>query len=130
MNTRSLVILAMLMVPLVGCRTTVLKNPDPISIESAGMDHTRSVIKRALARRGWIVTHEQPGQVDARLNVRYHVARIRITYTADEVQIAYVDSENLRYHHLASGKEIIHKNYIGWINNLEREIAAASYESP
>jgi hypothetical protein len=130
MKARVLVIVVMLLAPVVGCRTAVLRNPDPISIESSSQDQTRAIIKRSLARRGWVVTNEQPGQIDARLNVRAHVARISITYTADEVRIAYVDSENLKYHRRASGEEVIHKNYLGWINYLEREIAAASYESP
>ncbi len=106
----------------VHARTAVLRDPDPVAIP-AGIDQAELVkdIKRALVGRGWAVTAEQPGQIDSTLNLRDHVARIRVTYDAAQVRFAYVDSANLDYKE-KRGKRFIHGNYLGWIGYLVSDL--------
>jgi hypothetical protein len=102
----------------VQARSGELLDPDPVAIP-AGVDEAEVVkdIKRALIGRGWAVSNEEPGQIDSTLNLREHVARIRVTYDARQVRFAYVDSSNLDYKE-RSGKRYIHRNYLGWIGYL------------
>ncbi|ALN93981.1 MULTISPECIES: hypothetical protein [Lysobacter] len=107
----------------VQARSAPLVDPDPVAIP-AGMDSAKVVkdIKRALLGRGWAVTGEQPGQIDSTLNLRTHVARIRVTYTDKQVRFAYVDSTDLDYK-LKGGKPYIHKNYLGWMAYLTSDLS-------
>lgn len=104
-------------------RKAELRDPDPVAIPSGvGQDKVVKDIKRALVGRGWAVTSEQPGQIDSTLNLREHVARIRVTYDAQQVRFAYVDSVNLDYKE-RKGKRFIHRNYLGWVGYLVRDLA-------
>lgn len=107
----------------VQARSAPLIDPDPIAIP-AGTDPAKVAkdIKRALMGRGWSITNEQPGQIDSTLNLRAHVARIRVSYDAKHVRFAYVDSNNLDYK-LKGGKPYIHKNYLGWIGYLTTDLS-------
>ena len=100
-----------------------LVDPAPVAVP-AGLEGERVVkdIKRALAGRGWEVTGEQPGQIDARLHLRDHVAVIKVTYDASDVRFAYVDSTNLDYKE-KRGQRYIHGNYLGWIQYLRTDLA-------
>jgi hypothetical protein len=75
-------------------------------------------IRRAAGGLGWQTDLVRPGVMRATLNLRSHVAVVEITYSADAFAIRYLDSRNLQY----DGSSI-HKNYNGWIQNLERAIA-------
>lgn len=99
-----------------------LVDPAPVTIPAglSGEQVTKD-IKRALAGRGWEVTAEQPGRIDARLHLRDHVAVIRVTYDATSVQFAYVDSTNLDFKE-KRGQRYIHGNYLGWINYLRTDL--------
>jgi hypothetical protein len=57
----------------------------------------------------------------ATLALRTHVAVTEITYNEQNFSIIYADSTNLGY----NGSSI-HKNYNGWIENLERAIIRQS----
>jgi hypothetical protein len=74
-------------------------------------------IREAGRKLGWAMTEEGPGQMRAKLAVRSHTATVRINYTPSAYAIAYVDSTNLD----ASGTQI-HKNYNGWVKDLEEAI--------
>ena len=74
-------------------------------------------IREAGRKLGWAMTEEGPGQMRAKLAVRGHTATVRINYTPSAYAIAYVDSTNLD----ASGTQI-HKNYNGWVKDLEGAI--------
>jgi hypothetical protein len=54
----------------------------------------------------------------ATLNLRSHVAVTEIAYDETRFTIRYADSRNLGYDGTS-----IHKNYNGWIQNLERAIS-------
>lgn len=107
----------------VQARSAPLVDPDPVAIPAnLGADKVAKDIKRTLAGRGWSVTAEQPGQIDSTLNLRTHVARIRISYDAKQVRFAYVDSSDLDYK-LKNGKPYIHRNYLGWIAYLVSDLS-------
>jgi len=106
----------------VHARTAPLVDPDPVSIPS-GLSDEQIVkdIKRALIGRGWSITTEQPGEIQSTLHLRDHVARIKVTYDAKQVRLAYMDSSNLDYK-LKRGQPVIHGNYLGWIGFLVNDL--------
>ena len=53
------------------------------------------------------------------MRLRTHVAIVDVTYDTSTYSIQYVDSTNLNYN---ESKGTIHKNYNGWIQNLENAI--------
>lgn len=89
----------------------------------AGHDAARigQAVKAALANRGWQVTGEAPGRIDAHLQVREHAATIRIDYDPAEVSFAYVDSANLDLL-VEDGATYLHRNYYNWIRYLGADI--------
>lgn len=100
-----------------------LRDPSPILLP-AGVDERAVVqaIKRALAGRDWQVLNDQPGRIDADINVRNkHNARIRIDYNAQDITIRYVSSINLDYSE-QTGTPMIHRNYPRWITFLREDI--------
>ncbi|MBS0571084.1 MAG: hypothetical protein JSS28_10775 [Proteobacteria bacterium] len=103
-------------------RQAPLVDPPPIAITAKiSPDNVVKAIKMALVHRGWAVTAVKPGEVDSTLNLRDHTARIAITYDARKIQITYVGSTNLKYE-VKKGTPYIHKNYLGWIENLVTDI--------
>ncbi|WP_331344367.1 hypothetical protein [Cellvibrio sp. UBA7661] len=101
----------------------LLVNPDPIAVP-AGITEVQitSDIKRALVSRGWVVSGESKGKIDATLNIRSHSARIAIYHDLKQVRIEYVSSENLKYKE-KDGKRYIHRNYLSWVNNVAGDIS-------
>lgn len=82
-------------------------------------DQVKSAIIRAGAALGWQMKEDAPGKVTATLLVRKHTAEIEITYSPTSYAITYKASTNLNE---SDGQ--IHKNYNGWIQNLNRGITA------
>lgn len=71
-----------------------------------------------LKKRGWSVTRNDPGLVQAEIEVRKtFFAAVDIPYSASGYQIRYRDSHELGYH---DGK--IHRNYNRWVHALDRNI--------
>lgn len=106
---------------LMAARQAPLINPDPIAVPSkVKQEQVARAIKTALVKRTWTVTGEKPGQIQASLSVRDHIARIRIDYDKT-IRITYVNSQNLAFEE-KKGQTYIHKNYLGWINNLVSDI--------
>ena len=87
----------------------------PAKVASA--TQVRDAIMRAGKSLGWQMTEANPGLINGRLNLRKHTAVIDVRYSAKTYSILYKDSSNLDYH---NGQ--IHKNYHGWIENLDRSI--------
>jgi uncharacterized lipoprotein YajG len=79
----------------------------------------RSAIVRAGTGLGWIVKDAGPGKLNATLILRTHTAEVEIPYSTSSYSITYKSSVNLQE---ANGK--IHRNYNGWIQNLNRGINA------
>lgn len=117
-----LLLLLPVLLLLMAFRQAPLVNPAPIPL---GANVTPSAvvksIKLALLKRGWVATAVKPGEVDATLHLRDHVAKIEIDYDSKAIQIKYVDSVNLKYE-VKHGTTYIHKNYLSWINNLVLDI--------
>lgn len=59
----------------------------------------------------------EPGYIVGTLKLRSHVAVVDIRHTTKSYSITYKDSTNLDY----DGTNI-HRNYNGWISNLDRAI--------
>ncbi len=99
------------------------------NVESAAMatsptatleDVTKS-IKRAGVGLGWQMADVGPGQIEAKLFLRTHVAIVDIVFDTKAFSVRYKDSTNLKY----DGTNI-HKNYNSWVQRLEHAILAQS----
>ena len=119
----SLLLILPVLLLLMGARQAPLTDPDPVAIPAGlSADVVQREIKRALVGRNWTITAEQPGRIDATLNLRAHVARIRLTHGDGQLRVAYVSSENLAYED-TKGQRYIHKNYLSWVNNVLTDAA-------
>ena len=101
-------------------RTDPYVNDAPVVVSGAkqvSLDDVRVAISRAGTRLGWQMVAVENGVINARLNLRAHAAVVDVRYSVKSYSIVYKDSTNLDYR---GGH--IHKNYNGWIQNLDREI--------
>ena len=100
----------------------VLVDPAPMVVPPGLSDQAvEKAIRTGVAQRGWVVSRQQPGDMEATLHLRSHVARIGIKYDAMLIQIRYLDSQNLDYE-VKKGVPHIHRNYLKWINNIIQDI--------
>ena len=118
----TIVLMAIVVVLVVGCRTTPIYNVHDAAVvvtagKQASEDSVKTAILRAGNRLGWNMTDTSPGVITARITLREHTATAEVKYNTRSYSIRYLDSTNLN----ASGGNI-HKNYNGWIENLDREI--------
>jgi hypothetical protein len=116
---------ALLLAPVVVLLTAagpLLVDPPPIPVPAglSEMTVTQS-IRVGVAKRGWIVSRQQPGQLEATLNLRSHMAKIGIEHDLQSIRIRYLDSSNLDYEVKKDGAHI-HRNYLNWINNVVQDI--------
>lgn len=120
---RCLLLVTLAFAPFAAQAAAPLVDPDPVAVP-AGLDAAAVAkeIKRALIGRTWTVTDEKPGQIDATLNLRKHVARVAISYDTTQVKLAYVSSENLDFKE-KRGQRQIHKNYLSWVNNVLTDVS-------
>jgi hypothetical protein len=110
---------------LTGCTMAPIRNVSDAPVvtgsgKPATIEQVRSSIVRAGTSLGWVMTPNDPGVVVGRLALRGHVAIVEVRYTAKSYSITYKDSTNLDY-----GNGQIHKNYNGWIENLDRDIRSS-----
>jgi hypothetical protein len=77
----------------------------------------RQAIVIAGGALGWRIADAGPGRLEGTLNLRTHTAVVDIPYSATKYSILFKSGENLK---AADGN--IHKNYNGWVQNLERGI--------
>ncbi len=109
-----------LAISITACKTMPVYNVDnaalPIS-SGHSLEEVSAAIKRAGAGLGWQVKETTSGHNVGTLILRTHTAIVDINYTTTSFSITYKDSTNLKY----DGFEI-HKNYNGWIQNLENAI--------
>ena len=96
-----------------------LVNPPAITVPARiTQPQVYTVLTKVLARFGWVVAADKPGNIEATYAPRDFTVRIGITYDKDQVQIRYIDSTNLKYEVKKDGVTYIHKNYTSWIRNL------------
>ena len=114
-----LVLLLPLLLLTMAFRQSPLVDPPPISVPS-GLNAVQvgKAVKAALIGRGWTVTGQQDGSVSR----DEWVAKIRVDYSVEKVQIRYVDSTNLKYEVKRDGTRLIHSNYMGWMKFLSGDI--------
>lgn len=105
------------------CAPTAVRNvtdaPVMTNKASPSLDDVRVAITRAGAGLGWVMIEEEPGLIKGTLRLRTHVAVVDVAYDTSTYSIQYVDSTNLNYN---ESKGTIHKNYNGWIQNLDNAI--------
>jgi hypothetical protein len=110
-------------ISMAGCNSVPIHNVEQqATVSSSGKplskDHVRSAIVRAGSALGWQIKDEGPDLLVGTIQLRKHTAVVSIPYSATTYSIKYRSSENLDE---AGGN--IHKNYNGWIQNLQRGIA-------
>jgi len=113
-----------LAIGLVACTTAAINNPENVSIATAnGKTPTATAVRGAIVQAGaglgWVMTDVKPGVLEAKLALRSHVAVVEIPYSEKSYSIVYKSSTNLN-----EQNGTIHKNYNGWIQNLQRDINA------
>lgn len=116
------VVVALGFAVLAGCRGAPIKEvvAEPIASGKPLTAQTvESAIVRAGAGLGWKMAPQAPGKIVGTLALRSHLAVVDITYDTKSYSIRYKDSSNLDY----TGTSI-HKNYNGWIENLDKAIRA------
>ena len=105
-----------------GCRSAPVLNVNeaPVVVTSnkaVTNEAVRDAIVRAGRKLGWQMSEAGAGLVRAHIALRTHTADADVRYTTKTFSIVYRDSTGLD---AANGQ--IHKNYNGWIQNLDREI--------
>jgi len=116
----STVILAVLLVTVVGCRSNPIRNVSSAPVMASGsytLANVRDSIITAGQGLGWGMKEMKPGVILGTLFVRTHMAKIEVKYTKKNYSITYKDSAGLDYDGVN-----IHSNYNGWIQNLESRI--------
>jgi hypothetical protein len=115
-------IIASLMVLLTGCRATPVRNIEEAAIMTSAENVSAADISKAIVRAGsslgWIMKPVKgENELIGVLNLRKHMAKVSVKFTNEFYSIKYLDSVNLNY----DGTNI-HKNYNGWISNLDKAI--------
>ncbi len=125
MITRNLavVLAASFALLIVGCRIAPIYNVSGDAITSSKANLTMADVSKAIVRAGaglgWQMQETSPGHMIGTLSLRKHVAVVDITYDTKAFSIAYKDSTDLQYN---ADRNEIHKNYNGWVQNLENGI--------
>lgn len=116
---------AVLMLGLAACTSAPIYNVTdaPVTVTSGRplqASQVRQAIITAGAALGWRITDSGPGHLEGVLNLREHTAVVDIPYSPKAYSILFKSGENLK---AADGT--IHKNYNGWVQNLDRGIRSA-----
>ena len=88
-----------------------------VSGQTMTLTDVERAIRRAGAGLGWSMRTVKPGLIEGTLVVRTHSATVDIPYTLKSYSIQYKTSTNLP----ADGN-VIHQNYNGWVENLDKSI--------
>lgn len=120
--SRTILFALLTLLVLSGCRGLPIYTVTDNDISTLGsgdktMDQVKAAIIDAGTPLGWVFADKGEGHLMATLAVRKHMAVVDITYNTKAYSINYKDSENLNY-----DGTTIHKNYNGWIQNLQRRI--------
>lgn len=122
MKLNIFVILSILMVSVAGCRTAPIYNVNSAPVNTranATLAEVGKTITQAGAGLGWQMRQVSPGVIEGRLNLRGRTAVVDIPYTTKTFSILHKETSGLR-----NEDGSIHKNYNGWIQNLEKAITA------
>jgi hypothetical protein len=117
-----LVVIMSFLVPQAAIAARELIDPPAVTVpDSVKPAEVAKIIKTSLVNRGWIVEKDSANQISAGLYVRQHVLKVAISYTATEVKLTYVSSQNLDYKE-KDGKRYIHRKYAGWTTKIMSDI--------
>ena len=124
MFLRTVALTGLAVIGLVACTTAPIYNVQSAPIATASgkpatADQVRGAIVAAGSNLGWVMSDARPGVLNGKLALRSHVAEVEIPYTDRTYSIVYKSSSNLN----ETGGSI-HKNYNGWVQNLQRDINA------
>ena len=111
-----------LVVALGACSTKPILNVKdaPISTgKSLQASQVRQAIMNAGVALGWQIADSKPGVLQGTLRLRDHTAIVEIPYTTSNYSIVFKSGVNL-----AEKDGQIHKNYNGWVQNLDNRIQA------
>lgn len=113
---------ALIALAIVGCASVPIMNVDSAAVPTvAGKPMTQEQVRAAIIRAGgalgWQMKDEGPNKMVGTLVLRTHTAVVEIPYSSTTYSIKYRSSINLD----ESGGNI-HKNYNGWIQNLNKGI--------
>jgi hypothetical protein len=107
-----------------GCAAQPIQNVERSPIipppgKTVNMQQVTTAIMRAGTRLGWQLQPQGQGRLRGRLALREHVAVVDIEHTTKSYSIKYRESTNL------DAKDgMIHRNYNGWVQNLDKNIRA------
>lgn len=109
---------------LAACTVAPIYNVNEAPVTTAsGKPVTAAQVRTAIiasgAGLGWKIVDAGPGRLEGTLVLRTHTAVVDIPYSAKSYSITFKSGENLR-----AEDGSIHKNYNGWIQNLDRAIRA------
>ncbi len=117
------VLIAVAVLLLVGCKSAPIYNVSDAPVDASIKNLTAENMKKAIMRAGlslnWQIKNVGPGKLVGTLFLRKHMAKIDIPYSKDGYSLLYRDSNQLNY---KPDTGEIHKNYNGWIQNLDRAI--------
>jgi hypothetical protein len=124
-QVRIAVIGAVLAAGLAACTVAPIYNVSDAQVSTASgkalqASQVRQAIITAGGSLGWRIVDAGPGRLEGTLVLRDHTAVVDIPYSATKYSIQYKRGENLK---AADGS--IHKNYNGWVQNLDRGIRAS-----
>jgi hypothetical protein len=109
---------------LAGCTVAPIHNVKGSPIVTASgkaptMQQVQSAVLQAGTALGWQISNDKPGKMTGRLALRTHQAVVDIDYDTKQYSITYRDSVDLN-----AKDGTIHKNYNGWVQNLDNRIRA------
>jgi hypothetical protein len=114
----ALMLIAASVLALAGCRSAPVLNISDAPIGgNRSMQQVEQAIVDAGRSLGWQMSPQGAGRIQGNIVLRTHRAAVDIAYNTKSYSIRYKDSDNLDY----TGSSI-HKNYNGWIENLDRAI--------
>ena len=127
MKIKLLSLVALSGVIVLGCayKHRPMNNPEVEIINKVSLDQVQMVVKRVLTVIGWKVESETSGVTLASLRKETLFAKIKVEYTTTEINIHYVDSQNLNYRNISGKGETIHSRYINWVTNLADKLGKA-----
>lgn len=109
-----------LVLTVTGCGAAKVMNvpSQPISNKTTNAAVYKAIQKAGVGL-GWIVEKSGNNAAKATLNLRTHQAVVLIRYSSKTYAINYKSSLNLKHN---ASKNTIHKNYNGWVQNLNNAI--------
>ena len=111
-----------IVISLGACTTKPILNVNDapvLTTKSLDAVQVRGAIVSAGVALGWQVVDVNPGVLRGTLKLRDHTAIVEIPYTTGKYSIIFKSGDNL-----GEKDGQIHKNYNGWVQNLDNRIKA------